>query len=433
MAFMQVVSLIVCFVAGLAVAWLLLRGSRAALVSRLETERDFMQAEMGRGQTEVRELRDKVLALTSRETELKTLLDHERTVVQEKLGLLADAEQRLSNAFKAISADALSQNNHAFLDLAAAALVTPVRTSLEQVDQKLQELERARTGAYSELREQVRSLVESQSQLRTETGKLVTALRTPSVRGRWGEIQLRRVVEMAGMVEYCDFLTQVTVETEDGRMRPDLLVKLPSGKSIVVDAKTPLAAYLEALDAPDEATRKARMGDHARQVRDHLQSLSRKAYFEQFEHVPEFVVLFLPGESFYSAALETDPSLIEFGVDRNVILATPTTLIALLRAVAYGWRQESLAQNAAEISELGKELYKRISDMAEHWSKLGTSLSRAVHAYNSAAGSLESRVLVSARKFEDLKTAPIGIEIKVIKPVERIVRSVVDDNGDAGL
>ena len=349
------------------------------------------------------------------------------------------------SAFKALSADALARNNQAFLDLARATLaqtqeaargalemrqqaivelVPPVRNSLDKVDSKIQELEKARAGAYAALHEQVRGLAETQTQLRAETGKLATALRTPGVRGRWGEIQLRRVVEMAGMLDHCDFVTQTSVASEEGRLRPDLLVQLPAGKIIVVDAKTPLDGYLQAIEAPDEQTRKARLADHARQVRAHLTALGRKSYWEQFDYAPEFAVLFLPGECFFSAALESDPSLIEFGVGQNIILATPTTLIALLRAVAYGWRQENLAQNAAEISALGKELFKRLSDMGDHWNKMGKALERAVEAYNAAVGSLEARVLVSARKFAELKTAPLGVEIAELEPVEKSVRAV---------
>ena len=286
-----------------------------------------------------------------------------------------------------------------------------MRESLEKVDSKIHELEKARSGAYEALTTQVRSMAETQNYLRSETSNLVRALRSPIVRGRWGEVQLRRVVELAGMIEHCDFLEQPTVQTEDGRMRPDVIVHLPGGKSIVVDAKATFNAYLEALEASDDD------GAHqfARTTRatgpHHIEKLSRKAYWEQFESAPDFVVLFLPGEVFFSAALERDPMLIEYGADKKIILATPTTLIALLRAVCYGWRQEKLAQNAREISQLGSELYKRFADLSHHFAGSG-KVNHSVEAYNRAAGNIESRVLVTARKFRELGAAPLGMEIE---------------------
>lgn len=425
---------------GFLIAWLMLRPNMAVLNTRLS----LLQQELNAARTEATKTAQLNTQLRSAMDKLETTVALERKANDEKLAILNQMTEELRESFQALSAEALKSNNQAFLHLAQSALekfqseakgdlelrqqavenlVAPIGESLKKVDDQIREIEKARNHAYGTLSEQVRSMVETQEKLKSETGNLVRALRTPHVRGRWGEIQLRRVVEIAGMLSYCDFVEQETVTTSNGRLRPDLIVKLPGGKNVVIDAKTPLLAYLDAMASPDDDVRQQKLAEHAVQVRKHMEQLSSKAYQEQFDPTPEFVVMFLPGETFFSAALEQEPGLIEHGVSQKVIPASPTTLIALLKAVAYGWNQEKLARNARDISMLGRELHDRLRMLGAHIDNVGKGLDRAVESYNKAVGSLESRVMVSARKFVELG-APVTDEIAELSPIETTTRNL---------
>lgn len=376
---------------------------------------------------------------------LEIELEGRKATYEAEIRTLQEAKEALTQSFQALSAKALEQNNRSFMTLAESTLgrfhemskghldqkeksiqglVSPLKESLGLVDQKLAHLEKERESAYQVLRHQVSELISSQKELRQETGNLSKALRAPHVRGRWGEMQLRRVVEMSGMSAHCDFVEQAGIQKEETLLRPDMIVKLPGKKCLVIDAKAPLSSYLEALEVQDGPQRRDLLKAHARHVRQHVVQLSSRSYWDHInrEDTPEFVVLFLPGDTFFSAALEEDPSLIEYGIEKKVILATPATLIALLHSVAYGWRQESLAENAREISALGKELFKRIGDMTGHFTKLGQDINRSVRSYNQAIGSLESRVLPSAKRFRDLKAVAEDSTLPSPAPVEMAPR-----------
>ncbi len=423
---------------------LLAAGAAAALAWAAAADRRAREAKRAQDATiaELRIARETLARSQQAEAALEARLDAEQRKTAEKLAVLDTARDSLKDAFAAISSDLLAQNNARFLDLAkekfgelqttAAVdlagrqkaideLVQPLRESLTKVDAKLHEVDRERASSHAALAEQIKSLTLAQYALQSETGRLARALRSPNVRGQWGELQLRRVLEAAGMLEGHHFEIKESVHGDEGRLTPDVIIKLPGGKNVVIDAKVALTAFLDALECDDESERAAKLRDHARQVKDHVVRLGNKGYWAHFQPAPDIVVMFVPGEALLSAALQADNGLLEFSMAKGVMLASPLTLIALLRAIAYGWQQEKIARNAMEISDLGRQLYDRIAKLAEHWEGVGKSLAKAVAAYNGAVGTLESRVLVTARRLKD-KGVAAGEELPDVEVIDQTPR-----------
>jgi DNA recombination protein RmuC len=407
-------SLLSAVVAGV-IAWLLSAARQGGVRERLRSREE----EVARLTAELAQAHALTKAAEAQRGKVESELSAERAAAAERLRSLSEAHERLTHEFKALSSDALKTNNTVFLDLAKAtlaqfqqkaegdlnarqqaidALVKPLKESLEKVDKKIGEIEEKRQHAYGALGEQLKSLNTAQVLLQSEAAKLSTALRSTSYAGSWGELQLRRVVEMADMLAYCDFVEQESA----GGLRADLVIRLPGGQRIVVDAKSPVQSYRDSIDAPNEALRSSKLVEHAQKIRGHIDSLGAKNYWEQFQPAPEFVVLFMPGDHFLTAALQSDPALMERAIGRKVLLATPTTLIALLKAASYGWRQEAISKNAEEISVLGRQLYDRVTTFADNLEKVGRGLEAAVKGYNAAIGSFETSVLPGARKFAEL-------------------------------
>ncbi len=393
-----------------------------------------------RGQRDITRLREA-------NVRLNTLLEYERTASEEKLHAQEQARGHFEATFKSLAGDVLKSNSSEFLKLAETSfkilqtrasgeleqreravenLVKPIHESLERADQHIRQIEKERQEAFGSLSRHLALIAGTQQQLEGETRNLVRALSRPEIRGQWGELTLKRLAELAGMMEHCDFEQQRSVDSDQGKQRPDMVVRMPGGREIIVDAKAPMDGYLAAVEANDEAERVQEVRRHARNVRDRIRELSGKQYWRQFPKSPDFVVLFIPGDQFLSAALEIDPALLEDAMADKIVLATPSSLVALLRAVAYGWRQESLAENAEQIRVVGEELYERLSTFADHLSTLGISLNRSVESFNKAVGSFDSRVLPGARKFKDM-----GIQEKKELPeptqIERLPRSVEGD------
>ena len=435
---LTIIVIVLAALAGAAVSYavLALRAARkagenarlaaaAGRVPQLEAENAGLREQLQAAETKT------AASEAAREAERKS---HEARV-QELTRMGAELEKK----FAGLASEVLGKNSESFLKLvserfekhsesakedlekrrtAIETLVKPLGESLSKFETRVDSIEKAREGAYRAISEQVKSLAEGQTGLRSETNRLVQALRRPQTRGRWGEYQLRNVLDMAGMTEHVDFVEQASLEGDDGRLRPDVVIRVPGGKSIIVDAKTPLDAYLNAVEAPDEETRERFIADHARQVRDHVRALSSRDYWKALPETPEFVVMFVPGESFFAAAIESDPELFESAARQRVLISTPTTLIALVKTIAYGWQQEKLAENAQAVASQGRDLYERIKTFGGHMGDIGRSLQQTVERYNRGVGSLERRVLPAARKFEELGVTPAASSISTLEPVE---------------
>ena len=405
---MEIAIALLALIIGCALGWFIAQSRSAATAERARLTIADLET-----------TRTRLSEIENQKSKIENALSGERAAAAEKISALTDAHERLTTSFKALSADALRSNNQSFLELAREtfgklhqqstdelgkrqqaidSMVKPLKESLEKVDAKIGEIEKARASAYGQLSEQLKSLGTAQTSLQAEAAKLTTALRSTTTAGTWGELQLRRVVEMSGMSSYCDF----TEQQSSGGFRPDLIVRLPGGQQIIIDAKAPNDAYREAANSADETVRALKLTEHANKVRNHIDALGAKDYWTQFQPSPEFVVLFLPGDQFLSGALQADPNLIDRAIAKKVLLATPATLIALLKAAAYGWRQESVSKNAEEIAALGRLLYDRITGFADHLDKVGRGLENANKSYNSAIGAFEGTVLPGARKFVEL-------------------------------
>jgi DNA recombination protein RmuC len=391
-----------------------------------------------------------ITALRVENAGLATALEHERKSVQERQQAVEDARKQLGDAFARLSSDALKHNSAEFLrlaqenlkqfqiqahnelakkELAVEHMVKPIRELIEKTHTQIRQIEHERKESFGSISKQLEMLAQTQVLLQGETRNLVKALRRPEVRGQWGEITLRRLVEIAGMVEYCDFFEQEHTRTEDGAVRPDMILRMPGGREIVIDVKTPLDAYLSAIEAPDDATRRLHLERHSRNVRERVQELSGKSYWKQFKDSPDFVVLFIPGEHFLSAAIDIDPTLLEDALRRKVILATPISLMALLRAIAYGWKQEAIAENAEHIRDLGEDLYKRLTTFSNHLAKIGQSLGSSLDHYNKAVGSFERQVLPGARKFTEMGIHPAKT-LENPEQIEKAPRQLTEESSE---